>query len=377
MTSGQGILVYDVNAPWRERVFQELGTLRPVVGVAPQRLNCRGKQSFREIKTLKGYQRLTVPVLPGWSRTLYRLHRSRLWLAGHRALTAQGAEVGAVVLTIPHHWPLLSIVDAGIKKIYYCPDFYPAYEGWDSDWVRKIETAIVRAADGIICVSQALHDHVAALDHGITEKVWLSPNGVDEEFLGKGPACTPEESPRVDLEGRRPLIGCVGVFNDRIDYPLLHELVRSFSGGALVLVGPLEPLPPCADEWRRRLLAHPRVIAVGPQPHASLPQWMRAMDVLIIPYTKSIFNYMCSPMRLFDYLSSGRPIVANLSCKQVIEHNEYTYVGENITSFINNIDCALQERKEECYIRWEFAKSSLWSHRALHFDQIIDHIINN
>ena len=83
LSSGRGVLVYDVNTPWRERLFQALGAFRPVVGVAPQRLRIWKTKSQEESNAPKGYQRLRVPVLPGWSRTFYRLHRSLLWRAGN------------------------------------------------------------------------------------------------------------------------------------------------------------------------------------------------------------------------------------------------------------------------------------------------------
>jgi glycosyltransferase involved in cell wall biosynthesis len=374
MSSGRGVLVYDVNTPWRERVFQALGAFRPVVGVAPQRLRIWKTKSQEESKAHKGYQRLRVPILPGWSRTFYRLHRSLLWRAGQRAMATRGAAVSAVVLTLPHHAPLLSTLDAGIKKIYYCPDYYPAYGHWDADWVKKTEASIVRQADAVICVSQALRRYLTDLDPEAADKIWVSPNGVDEEFLGDGPALTPEEPPWSDLEGSRPLLGCVGVFNERIDYALLNELALSLSRGALVLVGPLAPLPPGpGEEERRRLLAHPRVVAVGPQPHASLPRWLRAMDILLIPFAKSVFNQMCSPMRLFDYLASGRPIIGTTACTQLLDYKGHLNIARESDAFCIAVDAATKNtyQKDLNYERWHFAKSCLWSNRATDINNIL------
>ena len=154
MNSGRGVLVYDVNTPWRERLFQALGAMRPVVGVAPQRIWSWKTKPKEESGKHNGYQRLQVPVLPGWSRTFYRLHRSLLWRAGQRAMAARGAGVNAVVLTLPHHAPMLSSLDGRIRKnTLYCPDYYPAYGDWDADWVKKTEASIVKQADAVICVS--------------------------------------------------------------------------------------------------------------------------------------------------------------------------------------------------------------------------------
>ena len=56
---------------------------------------------------------------------------------------------------------------------------------------------------------------------------------------------------------RRPLFGCVGDFNERIDYALLNEVALSLSRGALVLVGPLTALHPGPEEEERRRLFGP------------------------------------------------------------------------------------------------------------------------
>ncbi|HEY4501958.1 MAG TPA: glycosyltransferase [Candidatus Paceibacterota bacterium] len=53
---------------------------------------------------------------------------------------------------------------------------------------------------------------------------------------------------------------------------------------------------------------------VGQVPHAQVPLWLAAADVLILPNTKNveISAHYTSPMKLFEYMASGRPIVASL-----------------------------------------------------------------
>ncbi|MEK9147905.1 MAG: glycosyltransferase family 4 protein, partial [Patescibacteria group bacterium] len=52
---------------------------------------------------------------------------------------------------------------------------------------------------------------------------------------------------------------------------------------------------------------------VGHRPWAEIPLWLKAADVLVLPNTgrMRVSQYYTSPMKLFEYMASGRPIVAS------------------------------------------------------------------
>ena len=52
---------------------------------------------------------------------------------------------------------------------------------------------------------------------------------------------------------------------------------------------------------------------VGHKPHDEIPVWQKAADVLVLPNTakEDISKYYTSPMKLFEYMASGTPIVAS------------------------------------------------------------------
>ena len=112
----------------------------------------------------------------------------------------------------------------------------------------------------------------------------------------------------------RPVAGVVGGIGDRLDLDLLRRCAEVDALGTLLLVGPL-PDAPSAE--MRALLAQPKCVAVGAQPHDEIHRWFQCLDVALIPYARTEFNRFCSPMRLFDHLASGLPIIALDSCDQV------------------------------------------------------------
>ena len=55
-----------------------------------------------------------------------------------------------------------------------------------------------------------------------------------------------------------------------------------------------------------------RVLIAGHKKHSEIPLWQKAADVLVLPNTakENISKYYTSPMKLFEYMASKRPIVA-------------------------------------------------------------------
>ena len=93
------------------------------------------------------------------------------------------------------------------------------------------------------------------------------------------------------------------------------------------------------DRALERLRANPKVHFLGAKPHAEMPQWMAAFDVAVIPYAETPFNYFCSPMRLYDHLAIGQPIIATPHCDQIAARDD-VIVGD-LTAIPRLIEAAL------------------------------------
>ena len=62
---------------------------------------------------------------------------------------------------------------------------------------------------------------------------------------------------------------------------------------------------------------NPKCQITGPVPHDQMHEWTRSFDIGLIPYKAMPINYYCSPMRLFDHMASGAPIIATPACDQI------------------------------------------------------------
>jgi teichuronic acid biosynthesis glycosyltransferase TuaH len=161
---------------------------------------------------------------------------------------------------------------------------------------------LCRIADAVIVCSQKLYD----LKKDLARNLHLIPNGVDAEHYrcvleGDGPL--PEET----AAWPRPIYGYTGTIHpDRVDVDLVERMARRLKQGCFALVGPDFLLDPDRD----RLLATGKVFFTGAIPYARLPQFMRAFDVSITPHRVTPFTESLNPIKLWEYLAGGKPIVA-------------------------------------------------------------------
>lgn len=87
---------------------------------------------------------------------------------------------------------------------------------------------------------------------------------------------------------------------------------------------------------------------MDPVDYKILPQYAYCFDVGIIPFRINEITEAVSPIRLFEYMALGRPIVTT----NMAECRKYksVLIGENHDDFIKKIDEALILRKDITYL---------------------------
>ena len=114
-------------------------------------------------------------------------------------------------------------------------------------------------------------------------------------------------------------VGYLGRFHRFHEERGLAELITAFAAVAesdpdaclLAVGGPMDRVP-----WYRSIAAAhgldpDRMRFVDRVPNAEVPTWLAALDVAVMPATATPhFRYETSPLKLFEYLAAGLPIVA-------------------------------------------------------------------
>lgn len=299
------IAVLDVNTLWRRKFAEALARRMPgTVLAAPYAVNATAA-------AMPGDLAIALP--PGWAGALAGIAMPVLRRRIERVARRRGDPLRTMVLTTPHYRPLLRGLSRDVAAVYYASDDYRSYAGWNAERMARDERAVCRAAALSIFVSEALRTRAVreyALDPART---FVSPNATEPRFA------TPSAPPPAIAALPRPVFGTAGMLNPRIDLAFLARVAADARVGSLALVGPVEPSLE-DDPALATLRASDKVHFFGSRPHADMPAWMAAFDVAVIPYADAVFNHFCSPMRLYDHLAIGRPIIATSHCPQVADH---------------------------------------------------------
>ena len=98
----------------------------------------------------------------------------------------------------------------------------------------------------------------------------------------------------------------IGVHDERLDEEAIEAIALADPAWQVVLVGPVRE----GDVDEARLRALPNVHLLGGKALAELPAYLKALDVALIPYKLNELSRNIFPLKLFEYLAGGVPVVS-------------------------------------------------------------------
>src|SRR5262249_31609688 len=164
---------------------------------------------------------------------------------------------------------------------------------------------------------------------------------------------------------RRPVIGFYGLIEQWIDLDLIAEIAERRPRWTLLLIGRL-----AVDPGRLKHL--PNVSFPGPQPYRTLPGWAKAFDVAIIPYRLNRQVVNAAPLKLREYLASGKPIVA-VPAPEIERFGGLVRIARDADGFIREIEDALASDTEVDRVRRMDATAAMsWDARVGEVIEIVE-----
>jgi glycosyltransferase involved in cell wall biosynthesis len=241
------------------------------------------------------------------------------------------------------------------RWVYYCVDDFSTWPGLDQKTMGRMERELLAKVDDVVSVSANLQERLATLGRPSR----LLTHGVDLPFWSAH-----QPPPAIASGLARPLIAFFGLIDRRLDLAFLRALGQRLTGGTVLLVGPTdEPDPALAQLPRTRL--------GSALPYTDLPGLARAADVLIMPYADLPVTRAMQPLKLKEYLATGKPaVVRDLPATR--EWSDCLDVASNADDFaqrvIDRVKTGLPPEQQMSRLR---LGSEDWSQKARLFEQII------
>lgn len=218
-----------------------------------------------------------------------------------------------------------------------------------SVWAPWYEKAL-RRADLVTCSSQKLYDQAQK----IASKVILIPNGTDYDHFSRAQdRVLPVPN---DMANRgRPIIGYYGALASWVDWELISKLAIDIPQATIILIGPKFGVG--------ELPKHPNIVELGLKNYSELPAYLQMFDVAIIPFKVTEMIESCNPIKMWEYLSAGIPVVTT-EMPEAMKHDEI-YIGRGHSHFIKLVNSALYNNgTDEKEKRIKLARCNSWESRA-------------
>ena len=196
-----------------------------------------------------------------------------------------------------------------------------------------------RSLRGVVVLTSPTRDRM--IEMGVPpEKIVVVPDAVDLERFADLPDRS-EARATLSIPDDRYVLGYVGRFrggsSSEKGIPQLIQAVASLDS-----VGGRKPLLLCVGGPMDAAVDYERIAAdVGLAPDAmrlvdrvapdEVPLWIVACDVVTIPWERKTYSELyTSPLKLFEYLAAGVPIVASdlVSLREVLEHEQNALLVE-------------------------------------------------
>jgi len=235
----------------------------------------------------------------------------------------------------------------GWRVVYDCMDEWESFPG--------IKPAILEGERRLVTESELVVVSAARLLEkwsAHAEKVVLARNAVDYDFYAG------QTGPNDLLfPVKRPVIGYFGAIAEWFDLELMAFLARERPEYTFVLLGGVFNVD--VAELERM----PNVRLLGQQPYELMPKYLYHFDVCLIPFRINAITEATDPVKLYEYLSGGKPVVA-VDLPELRTYRELLYLARDSKEFLAALDVAVAEDDPEAIKkRRALAQSNTWPER--------------
>ena len=258
----------------------------------------------------------------------------------------EGIHEAVCVVNLPFWTPLAEEMRSrwGWRVVYDCMDEHAGFSTNEPAMLES-EEALLQTSDLVLATARPLFEKASAY----SEHVVLLPNAGDLAHFKQGSAKS--------IPNPHPVVGYYGAICDWFDLGMVLEAAQARPSWDFVLIGSTEGINASALERQ------PNVELLGEVPYSELPRHLHGFDVACIPFLDNQLTRATNPVKFFEYLGAGKPVVA-VPLPELEPFQDHFYPARDSREFVAAIERALAEDSpERMRSRVEFAAEHTWEAR--------------
>ncbi len=334
----------------------------PVTIIAPlrdpslrKRLSAYKHDGEQVTENIKVYQ--TPPVLPFGNkyRWINRINQRYLARYVRKRMAENGFESPTLWAYSPTSCDICEYIPHD-NVVYDCVDRHSGYKGiLNPHVVDEMEKDLATQCDAVFCTADGLYDTLKQYNN----RTHMIPNGVNYELFSQAQR-TDLTVPADLADIETPIVGFLGMLQECIDYDAIGAFAKARPDVTVAFVG--KPLPGVDLSAIENL---PNVRFCGLKPQPELPKYLARFDVCISPFRSGKLSRDVSPLKFYEYLATGKPIVASPEPVQVLAYKDVVYIARDTDDFIKLCNKALIENNNaKVEGRLNYAKACSWDARV-------------
>jgi glycosyltransferase involved in cell wall biosynthesis len=277
--------------------------------------------------------------------------------------TLRKVEFDRPILWLYSHFNHSLIKTLGCQKaLYECVDEFSGARGLvRADVARAQEIDTLRSVDLAIVTAPSLKSS----KENYNRNIFVVPNATNvAHFTMANTISQPE--PRDLSQIPRPRLIFVGGIAYWVDLALLRFIAVNRPNWNIVMVGPVITR---TNEFK----GLDNIYLLGRKPYAEVPNYLASCDIALNPYKVDSVAENCSPLKLYEYLASGLPIVST-DMPEARRFGDLVTVADSYRSFLESCDDILQWTCEQKDRRRQRARAEVgnhsWENRFRQVDKI-------
>jgi glycosyltransferase involved in cell wall biosynthesis len=239
----------------------------------------------------------------------------------------------------------------GADLIYEYIDELEIFDKYDNQMV-KVHTELLKRANIVVCTASKLY--IKAM--GIAKNPILSTNGGDYETFSQTHNSALNSEIEKVIRGYKAVLGYYGALASWFDYELVKSVARKRPDWTWVLIG----MDYDGSLPKSKVTDMANVKYLGTQDYSVLPTFLKAFSVATIPFVINEITLSTSPVKLFEYMAGGKPILTSKMPECMKYESVRTY--SNADEFVELTEQFLALKSDDDY--WDIlereAKDNTW-----------------